>query len=181
MPDRRAQLESQLRAHAPSCDAEADHRRRMLALVGVPGDPFSRSHVEPGHFTASAFVLSPDEKSMLFILHGKLGAWVQPGGHIDDGDADVASAARREVTEETGLADLEPIGAGIFDLDVHPIPPLGDEPAHEHFDVRYLVRSGAWALETGAEVAHARWIALERVVDEVRDASCLRAVARLWV
>ena len=177
----RAKFESALRAHAPGCDAEASHRERMLELVGVAGDPFSRRHFEPGHFTASAFVLSPDEKSMLFIHHGKLHTWVQPGGHIDADDADVHAAARREVAEETGLTDLQPVGTGVFDLDIHPIPPLGSEPAHEHFDVRYLLRSATWEFTAGDEVHHAKWIALSQVAGRVSDASCLRAVGKIRV
>jgi hypothetical protein len=35
----------------------------MQSLAAQPGDVFSRSHFIPGHFTASAFILSPDRRS----------------------------------------------------------------------------------------------------------------------
>ena len=55
----------------------------MLALCDNAGDPFSREHYVPGHFTASAFVLSPTRDMLLLVFHGKLHRWLQPGGHID--------------------------------------------------------------------------------------------------
>ncbi len=139
----RASLARMLAEH-PTADAtEEDHRQRMLELLGAAGNPFARTHFRPGHFTASAFVISPDDSALLLILHGKLGMWLQPGGHIDADDDDVTAAARREVTEETGIWDLEALegAAPLLDLDIHPIPanPRKNEPGHEHFDFRFLL------------------------------------------
>ena len=65
-----------LSSFEPVDPTEAEHARRMRQLVEAP-EPFARSAFAPGHFTASAFVLSPDERSLLLILHGKLGRWLQ--------------------------------------------------------------------------------------------------------
>jgi len=45
---------------------------RMQELLGRGSQAFSRSCYEPGHFTASAFVLSPDQSELLLINHAKL-------------------------------------------------------------------------------------------------------------
>ena len=117
----------------------------------------------------------------LLILHPKLGRWLQPGGHVEALDTDLLAAARREVEEEVGLAQLPLACEGIFDLDVHRIPPLGREPAHEHFDVRFLFRAPDRTLRVGAEteakVAH--WVSLAELDDDASDASVLRAARKL--
>lgn len=178
---RRASLRQQLQAFQPSDATEAGHLRRMLALVEAPGDPFHRHHFEPGHFTASGFVLSPDGGSLLLILHGKLHRWLQPGGHVDPSDPDVEAAARREVAEEVGLHDLA-LEAGVaqpFDVDVHVIPPHKADPGHEHHDVRFLFRARTLEAQAGSDAKAARWVPLREVATLESDASVLRAVDRL--
>jgi hypothetical protein len=98
-------LSQMLAGYRPSDAREAEHQRRMLDLIGSPGDAFSRSHYSPGHFTASAFVLSPDESSLLVVLHRKLGRWLQPGGHIDPDDTDFESAAQAGAAKNRRLMD----------------------------------------------------------------------------
>ena len=170
--------------HAPADATEAEHHRRMLELasVGAGRDPMSRDHFVPGHFTASAFILSPEADALLLIHHRKLGRWLQPGGHVEPDDADLLAAARRECAEEVGLhaLPLDPLFSGPFDLDVHTIPPFGDSPAHEHFDVRFLFRAPSRRFGVGDEVAGARWVPLGEVADDPHaDASVLRAVEKL--
>lgn len=179
--DRRAHLAQLLHALKPHDEREAAYRARMLELAAVPGDPFSRKHFEPGHFTASSFVRSPDGKSLLLILHAKLHKWLQPGGHVDPEDDDIVEAARREVLEEVGLAeaDLALAGTGVFDADIHPIPPLKGEPAHEHFDVRFLFDARTVAFKAGAEVNGAKWVLLGEIDGIQSDESVLRAVRKL--
>jgi len=87
-------------------------------LAGRP-DACARSCV-PGHLTASAVVLSHDRTQVLLTLHPRVGRWVQLGGHCEEGDAGLASAALREATEESGISELE-IDQQPLHLNVHPI------------------------------------------------------------
>ena len=153
----------------------------MLELLAIPGDPFGRSRFDPGHFTASAFVLAPEGDALLLILHEKLHRWLQPGGHIDPSDIDVEAAARRELAEEVGLVGLTLVSTGPFDLDVHDIPPRPDgrEPGHAHFDVRFLFRSATREVRAGSDACDARWVPLAEVGAWESDASVMRAVRRL--
>jgi len=57
----------------------------------------------PAHVTASSIIFDPDLSHTLLVLHGRAHIWVQPGGHLEAGDATVAGAAAREALEETGL------------------------------------------------------------------------------
>ena len=127
-------------AFEPADALEAGYREALVELAGHPR-PTSRDTFAPGHYTASAFVLSPDGRDLLLIEHAKLARWLQPGGHVDPDDADLVAAARREGAEETGLHDLELLQPAPFDLDVHVIPARKADPEHRHFDVRYLFRA----------------------------------------
>lgn len=118
-----------------------------------------RTEFEPGHFTASGFVVHPDGGALLLIHHARLGKWLQPGGHIEADDATVEGSARREVAEETGIADLERIGEGLLRIDAHDIPPRHDEPAHVHIDLGIGFRAPTDRIGPIAEVLDARWVA----------------------
>jgi 8-oxo-dGTP pyrophosphatase MutT (NUDIX family) len=145
----------------------------MLALLGE--SCFSRNHFVPGHFTASAFILSPSREELLLILHAKLGLWLQPGGHVEDSDEDLLAAARREAAEEVGLDDLQLLSPGIFDIDIHDIP-AGREPAHQHFDVRFLFSSASRRLVPASDARDARWVLFDEVAQHHSDDSVMRAL-----
>jgi 8-oxo-dGTP pyrophosphatase MutT (NUDIX family) len=167
-------------AHEPADDTEARHLRAMSELLDQVEAPWDRRAVTPGHFTASAFVLSPDGERLLLIHHAKLGRWLQPGGHIDDGDEDVFAAALREVAEETGVRGvvLAPGRPALLDVDVHEIParPAKGEAAHRHYDLRVLLWALDDAVQAGSDALAARWVPLDQVADWETDASVLRAV-----
>ena len=171
-------LLSLLRDHQPSDGKESQFRDDMLALLEAGEPSFSRGHFTPGHFTASAFVLSPEDDSLLLIFHGKLSRWLQPGGHIEPADSNVILAAMREVEEETGLHNVSPVGAGLFDVDIHEIPARKSDPAHLHFDVRILLRAGTREFKAGSDALDAKWVPLNEVNAVESDDSVMRAVQK---
>ena len=176
-----SEVREQLRGFTPADANEAGFVSRMLELARQ-GAACERSHFEPGHFTASAFVLSPDCRDVVLIHHKKLGIWVQPGGHVETTDADLRSAARREVLEEVGLAELSPFSNGaspLFDVDIHLIPARKTEPAHEHFDVRFAFIAPTRDLVLSEEVTDLRWVPLGDVQAMGTDESVMRAIKKL--
>jgi ADP-ribose pyrophosphatase YjhB (NUDIX family) len=158
------------------CDVEVEARG---AARGQGHDPYARDHFVPGHFTASAFILSPELDALLLIFHGKLARWLQPGGHVEASDRDLLAAARREVAEEVSLSELELLAPSPFDLDVHDIPAMRGEPAHQHFDVRFLFRAPAREVRAASDAKAVRWVALSEVNLEISDRSVMRAVEKL--
>lgn len=176
---RRARLQEDLLRYAPADAVEAQHLARMRTLVEDDGDPFSGARYAPGHFTASAFVLAPERTELLLIHHAKLGLWLQPGGHVEPEDETVLDAARREVLEEVGIAQLQLVHEGLFDLDVHVIPARKEALAHEHFDVRYLFSARDRSFAASSEVRGAKWTALADIAGSGTDDSVLRAVRKL--
>ena len=128
-----------LRAHVCASEREEADRCAMLRLAEELADPLSRTQ-ERAHFTASALVVDESGSRTCLVEHAKLGRLLQPGGHVEPGDASLEEAALREAREETALdVSLHPTAPRPFDLDAHPIPARGDEPAHVHLDVRYLL------------------------------------------
>jgi 8-oxo-dGTP pyrophosphatase MutT (NUDIX family) len=146
-----------LRTHRSADEHEAAHARRIEDIL-TTADPFDRNRHEPGHVTASAFVLHPSRAAIALIHHAALDRWLQPGGHVEASDPDVESAARREVAEETGIVRLQ--DGSLLDLDVHTVPARGPMPAHLHFDVRWWFRAGTDRLEAGEGTLDARWVSL---------------------
>lgn len=150
---------------------------RALELVET-GDSVNRDRFDPGHFTASGFVVSPDGSALLLIHHRRLDRWLQPGGHIDPEDVSPIAAAAREVLEETGIA-TEPIFEDLVDLDIHPIPPRAPEPAHEHFDLRFAFRALDAEVIADDEVNDAVWVPWEQIESYAVDDSVIRGAEGL--
>lgn len=160
---------------APSDDREVGFHRRLTTLVEELGDPWRRDRYEPGHLTASAFVLHPTDQSIALVHHAKLDMWVQPGGHVEAGDPDHESAARREVEEECGLVELSSLG--LLDLDIHVFPERIGNPAHLHFDLRWGFRAAATELVVGDGTRDVRWVELSEAVG--MDESVARPARKL--
>jgi 8-oxo-dGTP pyrophosphatase MutT (NUDIX family) len=166
-----------LRAYVPSDEREAAMRERMLDFVAKHPDALERSQTL-GHVTASAWVLDRAHTSALLTHHRKLGKWLQLGGHLE-GDDDVRAAALREAREESGLRSLRFVREGIFDLDVHAIPARPSEPAHEHFDVRFVLEADEREPLAVSDESHAlAWIALRDIAASGVDESVLRLVRK---
>ncbi|PYQ54462.1 MAG: NUDIX hydrolase [Acidobacteria bacterium] len=142
-----AELRRALGAHRPEDDTEARHLARIVEFVDRHPDPFDRRIVE-GHLTGSAFIFDAAGPRVLLLYHRKLRRWLQPGGHADPGERTGESVALREAREETGLRGLalQPAAPRPLDVDVHAIPARPGEPAHEHLDLRYLLRAEEGAL-----------------------------------
>lgn len=153
-----------LAAHRASGPEEQRHVDTTRAFIATTPQPGARATLS-GHVTGSAVVLDETGRALL-LHHARLGLWVQPGGHMDDGELDPADTALREATEETGLADLaldtDPDGPTLLDVDVHLIPdsPKRREAAHLHHDLCYLARtrSAAQARIDPDESRAMRWV-----------------------
>lgn len=142
---------------------EAPLARRMLELLDAPCGCFARTDF-PAHFTGSALVVSADNQSVLLHHHRKLDRWMQFGGHCED-DANILEVAHREALEECGIEGLcTASGMEPFDLDIHEIParPATGEPAHFHYDVRFLfIAPEASRFTASEESLQLRWFSSE--------------------
>ncbi|HET8774187.1 MAG TPA: NUDIX hydrolase [Thermoanaerobaculia bacterium] len=175
---RHERLLAELHRYDALDDAEERHRAAMVALL-AEREAFSRAHFQPGHFTASCYVVDGGGW-LLLHHHRRLDRWLQMGGHVE-GDESPERTALREGEEESGLRDLALAGAGIFDLDIHGIPAGKGEPDHDHYDVRYLARTAspdAIALDR-AESNDLAWVTLDRAAELMPGSESHRVLRKI--
>lgn len=172
-------LVSLLRLHRAGDIDEQSHCARTVAFIERNADRWWRRTTLEGHATASAWVVNTAHTHALLLHHAKLDRWVQPGGHIDDADASPGLAAMREAREETGLSNLILASNRPFDIDVHEIPGRGDEPAHLHYDLRYLIISPDAAVSISAESLAARWMTMTELASATQERSISRMAEKI--
>jgi 8-oxo-dGTP pyrophosphatase MutT (NUDIX family) len=165
-----------LNAHQAFDSHEQQMLERMTAFVREHENFYSRNLLV-GHLTGSAWIVDETFSHALLLHHGKLNKWLQPGGHIED-DTDMLAAALREAREETGVA-VHPHSPTIFDVDIHEIPARPNEPAHFHYDVRFLLIADRTApLLVTSESKDLAWVALEEIEALTQEESVLRMVRK---
>jgi 8-oxo-dGTP pyrophosphatase MutT (NUDIX family) len=161
-----------LAAYRERYPQEADVVAEFEAFVRAEPRCFERD-CRSGHVTGSAWVVNAAGTHVLLTHHRKLNRWLQLGGHCD-GDGDVAGVACREAAEESGLA-VEPVSPDIFDIDIHPIPARRADPAHLHFDTRFLLRVvGSDAFRVSDESLALRWVNVDDMESLTSEPSMLR-------
>lgn len=162
---------------------ESAQSLRFRSLLDETPSPFSRAQWDPGHITLSACVLSPDGVWVLLLHHTKLERWLQPGGHAEATDASGFSGALREAREESGLSSLGTrtpnTPAQPVDIDIHRIPARKSEPAHLHFDLRYvLLADRSEEPKVSPESQEVRWVRVSELRNFTDEESVTRLVER---
>jgi 8-oxo-dGTP pyrophosphatase MutT (NUDIX family) len=165
-----AVVRAEVAAFAAVTEREIASRERFLAELGRLTNPFSRT-ADPVHVTGSAIVSGP--RGTVLHWHKRLGGWMQPGGHVDPGEAPWQAAAR-ETVEETGLpVRHSATGPFLIHLDAHPAG------AHFHLDLRYLLLcDDVEPSPPPGESQQVRWFTLAEAI-ELADAALVDGLIRL--
>ncbi|WP_300638221.1 NUDIX hydrolase [uncultured Oscillibacter sp.] len=135
-------LMAQLRAFRPWNEQEERDQRALLRLLEHGQAPYGRE--DPAHWTASAWVASPDRSQVLMAYHNVYGSWAWLGGHAD-GERDLLSVALREVREESGLEEVRPLSRDLYSLEILTVD--GHEKrgryvsSHLHLNVTFLLEA----------------------------------------
>lgn len=175
----RQELLQLLKDYQPRFMEEMGFVTRSLSYIEQHEDCFYRE-LWPAHVTGSAWVVNPDRSRVLMMHHKKLNQWFQPGGHAD-GDADIVRVALKETEEETGISaeDIKLVDGSIFDVDIHSIAPYGNDPEHEHIDVRFLLEVDDSIAVPGNDESHEiLWIDLLNVSHYNRNRSTYRMLEK---
>lgn len=135
-------LEEQLRQYRCWNEQEEKDRAEILRRMRTE-ELFSRAN-RGAHFSASAWVVSPDRSMVLMCYHRIYQSWSWLGGH-SDGDPDLLGVAVREVMEESGLRDARPVSDEIFSLEILTVnghTKRGEYvSSHLHLNVTYLLEA----------------------------------------
>ncbi len=162
-----------VRSYSPQDADDSSIRRRCVNFIELQPQCLERS-LSVGHVTGSAWLVNQTMDAVLLTHHRKLNIWVQLGGHAD-GDPDLCQVALREAQEESGISTLRVLSPTIFDLDIHLIPARGAEPAHEHFDVRFVLQTvGTDQFRCSAESKELRWVPIDDLHLLTSERSLLR-------
>ena len=133
---------NQLERYQPWNAQEEQDRQELLRLARQGGDLYTRGSA--AHFTASAWVVSPDRRQVLMAYHNLYDSWAWLGGHAD-GQRDLLAAAIREVQEESGLTHVRAVSPDIYSLEILPV--AGHEKqgryvsSHLHLNITYLLEA----------------------------------------
>jgi 8-oxo-dGTP pyrophosphatase MutT (NUDIX family) len=164
-------------AYRPADAAEEADVGRVRALLAGGGDVWSRAI--PLHVTASALIVHPATGRLLLRWHERQRAWLQVGGHGDPGETDPVAVALREGEEETGLTDLA-AWPGIVHVVIVPVNAKGDEPAHEHADVRFVLATGTPEMARPEKPdAPLRWVGVAEALELTSEANLRETIGRV--
>lgn len=156
----------QLRRYRPWNPQERQDLAEILRRLEQGQPLFHREHA--AHFTASAWVVSPDRRQVLLAYHNLYGSWAWLGGHAD-GERDLLAAALREVREESGLTAV-PVSEDLFSVEILAV--AGHEKqgryvsSHLHLNVTYLLEADPAAPARCKEDENSRvgWFSLDDAV-----------------
>jgi 8-oxo-dGTP pyrophosphatase MutT (NUDIX family) len=168
-----------LSAYRAQDDREMADLDRLAAILGHSADPWSRKL--PVHLTASALIVHPASGQVLLRWHQRQQAWLQIGGHGDPGETDPIEIVLREGREETGLADLRSWpDAELLHVVIVPVMARGDEPAHEHADLRFvLATSTPQFIRPENPDAPLRWLSVPDATEATDEENLHESLARL--
>ncbi|MCZ0983085.1 NUDIX domain-containing protein [Streptomyces diastatochromogenes] len=200
MPPSSTAIRKTVEAYLDRHPGERDALAGLLAALDRPADATARATL-PAHITCSAVVIDRQGRVLHIRHRASGGLLLVPGGHVEPGDRTLLSAALREVSEEAGIApgalcltrqllgsplDIDVHDIHIYDIDVHDIDahgietdPSKGEPAHRHYDVRYVFYLADEEPPTIAlrdeEVSGAQWLPQPEVTSPTLRAKLLRA------
>lgn len=177
-------MDNILARYTPYDDEEAADVVATRALIQSAQECYWRTHFNPGHITGSGLLISNDHKRVLLNHHKFLDMWIGFGGHAD-GEKDILSVCHREMVEESGIANIEPVNENIADVSVHPVPdnPMKGEPAHKHFDIRYIYRvrdAADEAFVMSDESVSLRWCSYDEAMALIRPGDKISRLLKKW-
>ncbi len=123
---------------------EQEEADKPVILRALAQDPLCFDRCAQAHIACSIWVVDPSMQQTLLVYHNIYDSWSWIGGHAD-GERDLAAVAMRELTEETGVANAQPVDCGpggIYSLEVLTVDGHVKRGAyvssHLHLNVTYL-------------------------------------------
>ena len=169
-----------------------DEKQRQQQLIEFLSNHTTKDFTDwnnfDGHIVASGFVYSLEDEKFFVLYHNDLKMYLYPGGHVDDNDNSILSAAEREVKEETGLVDFKLLELTKnkmvpIDIDTHRIGynERLNLPEHFHFDFRYLFvidKISDIHIDT-EEMSDYKWIDINELRNDLNYEKVAKKIERL--
>lgn len=146
----------------------------VSSFLDLVEGPYLRDNNDHRHLTSSVLVMTPDKKEVLLLFHEKLQKWLQPGGHLEEGENPL-EGAMRECLEETNIVATI-TEENLLDVDIHRIPEYKGIREHDHYDLRFLVLTKKEEVPEGLQ-----WIELGDLAHFTKEPSILRMIEKAKV
>ncbi len=135
-------MEKIIESYVPFNEEEEKDKALILDFIRTGLPLYGRENY--AHFTVSAIVLNRTRDQFLFVYHNIYNSWSWMGGHLD-GDSDLKRVILKEVSEESGLKDIDFITDDILSVEVLPVSghfKRGEYvSSHLHLNVTYLLEA----------------------------------------
>lgn len=156
-----------IKKYNPYNEQEKKDKDIILQCIETFNNILTRDN-EIAHITSSAFVVNKTKDKVLMIYHNIYNSWSWTGGHAD-GEEDLLAVAIKEVKEETGVKNIQPVISDIFSLDILTVIghiKRGEHVApHLHLSIAYLVEAdeNEELVVKEDENSDVKWIPIEEV------------------
>lgn len=157
-----------IKKYNPYNEQEKNDKKILLSCIEAFDDILTRNN-EIVHITSSAFVVNKTREKVLVVHHNIYNSWSWTGGHAD-GEEDLLAVAIKELKEETGVKNIQPITPQIFSMDILPVVGhLKREQyvsAHLHLSIAFLVEADEREVLIVKEDENSgvKWIPIEEMV-----------------
>lgn len=156
-----------IKKYNPYNEQEKKDKEIILQCIDTFNNILTRDN-EIAHITSSAFVVNKTKDKVLMVYHNIYNSWSWTGGHAD-GEEDLLAVAIREVSEETGVKNIQPVISDIFSLDILTV--IGHikrgkyVAPHLHLSIAYLVEAdeNQKLVVKEDENSGVKWIPIEEV------------------
>ena len=139
----RKKLIEKIENYKPFNEQEEKDKPLILDWIRNNENAFTRENTI-AHITASAWVVNKDRSKVLMVYHNIYNSWSWLGGHAD-GETDLLSVALREVREEAGISNVQPVSEEIFSLEALTVDGHIKKgkyvSSHLHLNITYLVEA----------------------------------------
>ena len=141
----RKKLIEKIENYKPFNEQEERDKPLILDWIRNNENAFTRENTI-AHITASAWVVNKDRSNVLMVYHNIYNSWSWLGGHAD-GETDLLSVALREIREEAGISNVQPVSEEIFSLEALTVDGHIKKgkyvSSHLHLNITYLVEANS--------------------------------------
>lgn len=175
--------QEKIKNYKPWDEQEEKDKEIFLTSIETFDDVLTRNN-EIVHFTSSAFVVNKNKDKVLMVHHNIYNSWSWTGGHVD-GVSDFLHVAKKEVMEETGVKQVQPVTEDIISLDVLSVIShykKGKYVApHLHLSVAYLLEAdeNEALMIKPDENSNVKWIPFEEVETYSNEAHMIKVYRKI--
>lgn len=167
------ELVKQIASYIPENEQEENDKRIMLKYIKEFDDVLTREN-ELFHFTTSAWIVNEERTKALMVYHNIYQSWSWIGGHAD-GNSNLLEVVKKEIREESGIANPKLLKDEIFGISIQFVKPHMKNgkyiSAHLHFDIQFLfeAKEEEPLKINPSENSNVAWLEIDTLLEKVEE------------